>query len=1076
MKTKYLLAALSLPLAFAACSDEFDELSSNVPVNQGGDLKITLNLTKDADLNSRATWSGSQLGWQESDMISMYWTGLADTTAATAGKLEGASNAIFKTTNGSAFTSESLVYLGKNAVVYPANDKHYAKGNIVIAVDTVQNAATVTKTPHISNLLNIQPYEIGANTPGYHQDVYAPMKLAANVVTLKLKMENTTALEKYGFEVESVQLKADKAFAKTSNLEVVDNFLKDTLETKGWYVKECGEDCAKTGAPHEADSIQTIVNSLWTSPATYSNTLTSTALTKDADGNYDVTFVVMPTDVETIADADIIIKTTCGTITLNTNDKVGNTQVLAHKIVNAAEKPTAEDSVTIAEGLKFFASSIKMPKTDLSAFDGEFVGRTIARSIIVDASKAELDGSEVKESADIIRYVNLYKDMQKKDKMNLVMVVDGATSAAEKAWTGLTKAAVDAIDAANAANATAKVAGRISLTSENVSEVQLSTVGAVYDVKSYNGNAVPLTLAAGAWSMNDTLKVNAKFSKVINKGTLTIAGTDKKNAQSTMKETIENQGTIALGGNNKVWMNGSFVNAAAGIINVAANQEMTFAEDIPSNKLCGTINVAASAMLTVADAAKVYNTGVINNSGIIAAEGTEGLYNAVCTAHLDKGTLTHESGIINILTANAITYVQNNAATINMYNRSNEVVVENNSGKIAYTYDYTNDGAEFEKKATDRFSYVVFGTDATAITLKDKNGSKSIDYSDISMEFKGSTTLTTNAKTIDDLVVVNGANLMVNSGNTLYVTNVINDGTITIGGNIYYNNEYKAEGRELSVGTGAITRNSAVAAAINSVAAAGGTYKLPSDATLSEYLSVASGKSMTLDLNGSVLTIDKSKLARSASQGGNGIENNGTLKIVNGKIIFSAETEYTNWDAGVYAYMTAAIKNTGTLTLENVEILSNVYTVMNYGLWKNSINATKDQTPTATCTIKGGKYVSTKDKNNDPEGPNAYSIMCVDNAKLIADGDALIEGEGGGLAVLWAFATLRDVTLTGNNAASTGAHDLYMLGGSVVTYTDDTTLTHNNKLLQDTNGNGTTDYTAEGSYGACSYEKETASL
>lgn len=95
MKTKYLLAALSLPLAFAACSDDFDELSSNVPVNQGGDIKVTLNLTKDADLNSRATWSGSQLGWQESDMISMYWTGTSTVTVNS--PLNGASNAIFKT-------------------------------------------------------------------------------------------------------------------------------------------------------------------------------------------------------------------------------------------------------------------------------------------------------------------------------------------------------------------------------------------------------------------------------------------------------------------------------------------------------------------------------------------------------------------------------------------------------------------------------------------------------------------------------------------------------------------------------------------------------------------------------------------------------------------------------------------------------------------------------------------------------------------------------------------------------------------------------------------------------------------
>ena len=861
MKTKYLLAALSLPLAFAACSDDFDELSSNVPVNQGGDIKVTLNLTKDADLNSRATWSGSQLGWQESDMISMYWTGTS--TVKVGSPLDGASNAIFKTADGSAFTSESLVYLGKNAVVYPANTAHYQSQNIVIAVDTVQNSTTVTKTPHISNLLDIQAKKIDANTPGYHQNVYAPMKLAANVVTLKLKMENTAALEKYGFAVESVKLEAKDAFAKTSNLVADVDSMSTNLENKGWKIAE-PEGSATTG-----DSIQTIVNSLWTKPATKSNTLTSTALVKDTDGNYDVTFVVLPGDTlnADYTDAKIIIKTTCGTITLNTDDSEKGK--LLHKIVKAAEEPTAADSVTIAEGLKFFATSLVMPKTDDSSFDGEHVGRTIARSIIVDASKAELDGSEVKESADIIRYVNLYKDMQKKDSMELVMIVDGATEQAPKAWANLTKAAVDAIDAANAANETAKVAGRITLTSENVNEIQLSTVGAVYDVKSYNGEVLPLTLTTGAWAMNDTLEVNAKFTKVINKGTLTIAGTAKNNNQSTMRETIENQGTIALGGNNTVWMNSSFVNAAAGIINVAANQELTFKESIEANKLCGTINVAASAMLTVADAAKVYNTGVINNSGIIAAEGTEGLYNAECTAHLNKGTLTHESGIINILTANAITYVQNNAATIKMYNRSNEVVVENNSGKISYTYDYANDGATFEKKATDRFSYVVFGTDATAITLKDKNGSTPIDYSDVSMEFKGSTTLTTNGKSIDNLVVSEGANLMVNSGNTLNVNNIYNNGTITIGGTINYTGVWNDKvGRVLSVGTGAIVAKGAeVATAIQTKlnATVGTEVSFPSDVKTSTTLNV-NGK--TLDGNGYTLTSDAQAILKVTTTGG----------------------------------------------------------------------------------------------------------------------------------------------------------------------------------------------------------------
>lgn len=798
MKTKYLLAAFALPMVFAACSqDEFDELSSNAPVNEGG-IKVTLNLSNDLDFQSRATWDGSALGWAESDKISMYWTGKdKNTTLADQTVLNGSSNAIFKTTDGAEFTSESLVFEGKNVVVFPANEKHYTSQAIEIEVKATQDASTVNNVPFISNLLNIQANDkFTDNKPGYHQSVFAPMKLAANVVTLKLDVKNTAALEKYGFDVESVDLVATDAFTSKANVIVVDTLSQD-LEQEGNQIY------AKTAPAKGNDTIPTIVNSLWTKAVTAGkvSTLSSKAVVKNEDGTYSVTFVVLPTDVAAVADAKIVVNTTCGTITLGTADvdKKGN---LVNYVIREAEKPAATDTVEIKDALAFFASSITMPLgTKASSFDGEKVGRTIARTIAVDASQTKLDGSKVKTSADIIRYVNLYKDMQKKDAMNLVMVVDGAKAGTLKAWAGLTKEAVDAIDAVNAVKETKD---KITLTSEYVNEIQLSTVGSVYDVKAYAGDQLPLTLTTGAWTMNDTLEVNAKFTKVINKGTLTIAGTATKAGQSTMRETVENEGTINLGGNNKVWLNGSFVNAPAGKVNVAANQELTFAAT--NANLHGTIDVAANAFLTVADGVIATNKGVINNSGIIAAEGTEGLYNAICTeaTHLDKqGKLTHTSGIINIKTADAITYVQNNAGSINMNDRNNEVVVKTNSGKIVYNYNYANDGATFEVKATDRFSYVVFGTDATAVTLK-KAATNVLPIAGISMEFTGSTTLTTNAQTIAAMKVASGANLKVNSGNTLTVTGAVaNEGMITIGGTINCDS-YTGEGRILSVGTGAI--------------------------------------------------------------------------------------------------------------------------------------------------------------------------------------------------------------------------------------------------------------------------------
>lgn len=795
MKTKYLLAAFALPMVFAACSqDEFDELSSNAPVNEGG-IKVTLNLSNDLDFQSRATWNGSALGWAESDKISMYWTGKdKNTTLADQTVLDGSSNAIFKTTDGAEFTSESLVFEGKNVVVFPANEKHYTSQAIEIEVKATQDASTVNNVPFISNLLNIQANDkFTDNKPGYHQSVFAPMKLAANVVTLKLDVKNTAALEKYGFDVESVDLVATDAFTSKANVIVVDTLSQD-LEQEGNQIY------AKTAPAKGNDTIPTIVNSLWTKAADKVTTLSSKAVVKNEDGTYSVTFVVLPTDVAAVADAKIVVNTTCGTITLGTadEDKNGN---LVNYVIREAAKPAATDTVEIKDALAFFASSITMPLgTKESSFDGEKVGRTIARTIAVDASQTKLDGSKVKTSADIIRYVNLYKDMQKKDSMELVMVVDGAKSTAKKAWAGLTKEAVAAIDAVNAVKETKNM---ISLTSENVSEIQLSTVGSVYDVKAYAGAQLPLTLTTGAWSMNDTLEVNDIFTKVINKGTLTIAGTATKAGQSKIKETIDNEGTINLGGNNKLYLNGTFYNEPAGIINVATGQELTFFDDNDGQH--GTINVEADAFLTVANGKKAQNRGVINNSGIIAAEGTEGLYNLSCVGHLNTdNTISHTTGVINILTEGAITYVQYNAGTIIMNDRDNEVVVPDgkNTGKIVYNYNYATDGEDFALKSTDRFSYVVFGADASTINLVKTD--KSLSIAKISLEFEGSTTLTTNAQTIAGLTVASKANLKVGSGNKLNVDGVVtNNGTITIGGVINCK-DYEGDGRKLSVGTGAI--------------------------------------------------------------------------------------------------------------------------------------------------------------------------------------------------------------------------------------------------------------------------------
>ena len=796
MKKNLLLAALALPMVFAACSqDELADLN-NAPVDKGGDIKVALNVTKEGEVavGSRAIWNGQGLTWEPTDKISMYWLGQNCTSTGAA--LDGKSNAIFKTENGSAFTSESLIYLGKNAVVYPANVSHYQDQEIVIEISDSQKAETVDNVPYISNELDIKAEKIAANTPGYHQPVFAPMKMAANVVTLKLDVKNTASLEKYGFNITSVELHATDAFTKKSNL-VLDT---RAVEVSGEFKNENDQ------------AVNTIHHSTWTKPADGQivSKLTSEAITKNADGTYDVRFVVLPTDVATLADASVVVNTTCGTITVQsrTEIKEGQTVFTEGGVVNPSLADDAANKVvSISDAIKFFVSSIVMPTADdydKSDFQGELVGRTIPRTMAVDASKAVLHNSKVYKSDDIIRYINLYTDMQKTDAMNLVLSVKDVEE--PTSWNNLTKAAVDAINAKNPATGAMKITLSAD---ETVNTIVLSTAGPVYNVPAYNytdaldatksSKVLPLILGAGSWTMDDTFELNPKFNKLQNNGTLTINGTKKDGVQNTLVATVENNGVLNIGG-DKLFVNGEYTSTENSVLNIATGQTLTFVEDINLRGLInGTINVAKGAEFSTALGVKVVTSATIENYGTVAARGVEkGFYNG---------------GIINMKDALATAYIQDNEnGVINLLTRTDDVKVytDNKQGKIVYNYGAT-ENATLRIYTDDRFNYLVFGSAPAKITLD-----KTADYSNISFEFTGSTTFETlipgsttisnDPMEIKDLIIKEGAYVKVGVDRQLKTEDVVLNGTLSVGGTIWYTNTYVKTVEPLTSGTGAIKR------------------------------------------------------------------------------------------------------------------------------------------------------------------------------------------------------------------------------------------------------------------------------
>lgn len=781
---KSLLAALALPVAFTACTQE-ELVPQQNEVSMGGDIKVSLNVNKESAFEgaTRADWDNNKLQFKPGDKVSMFWLGANETTAAAYPGV-GSSNAVFTTSDGVGFTSPSLVYLGKNVVVYPADLAHVSSKKIEISVPQIQPAGTVDNVPFISNELNISDKNVDKNQAGYDNKVDAPMKMAANVVELTLNVKNADVLKQYDFDITSVELHADNAFATMSNVVEGNGTLKYTSEQK---YKEDSKD----------KTINTITTSLWTEAVTTVSSLTSKDITANEDGTYTVRFVVLPTGlVAEPANAQIVVNTTCGKIYMESSTKVeGEKTIYTNYFVNpniAADKDGHLKSIpaTIKDA---FTNSYTNADKD-SKFTGEYAGRFIPRTIDVDASTAELSGSEVYESKDIIRYVNLYTDMKKTDKMILVMSVEGVATGKSAPWVNLTKEAVDKVDGKN--NYKESKYNVTLIKDATVSEIQLSTAGAVYNVPAYDGDNTTLVLASGNWTMGSEMTINSKFTTFINRGTLTVSSNTNKSGIIPMTQKLTNAGTLNFAGQKTMKLTDNLTNT--GIINVAENQILNFITTQESG-LKGTINVNKGAEMTVADNVKINLNATVNNSGLIASEGTkQGFYN---------------NGTINMKDASAILYIQSNTnGTINLVNRNDEVVVNTDGakGKIVYNYVVANDTKNFELKATDRFTYVVFGNDADVIYLKPN---KDYAITGISMEFTGTTQLEPENKTIKDLTITKNAHVKLLSERTLNVENIYHYGQLTIGGTINYTGNYdnyddtnKVYGSLRNPGTGAIVK------------------------------------------------------------------------------------------------------------------------------------------------------------------------------------------------------------------------------------------------------------------------------
>ena len=796
MNKKFLIAAMALPMLFTACSqEELFEGVNTMDAPQAKGLYVTLAPTLGEGVGSRAQWDGSKLTWENTDKISMYWLDNASTTNALYGKY----NSVFKTEDGEAFTSESMVFVGNNIAVYPGNTSFVKPGTIALNVPTSQDENTIEQTPYISNLLAVadpDEYSLDKQVAGYNNGLYSPMKMAANVLVLNLELANTEKLiANYGFKIDSVSLVSKTpAFASTANLLAAGD-----AKDKG--VIKFGKDNKS-----EYESIVSAVKV--DAPAKY--TALTTKHIEGEDGNYQVKFVVLPTDVKDFdEDAEIVIYTNCGRINLTTTSTKGD------KTSNIASFPVKEDKEAVYAGVVTGAKNEKGEAVDQTIadllnqitssqvgskdtkFEGEFIGKKATRTVKADMSDATLNDSKVFNSENILNYVAIHTAMNSKEEMNLIL----STTAKDGIFKTLTKEAIAAVDAKNTYNDkdASKEVYKVTLSlGEGVEAIEIVGGGAVYNAGKSLKEEAALILADAEWTMNDNASWT-NVSKVINNGTLTIAGTTTKNVQNKLAEEVQNYGTLKIAGNGKLHVDENLINKTwienkqtyNGVVEIAAKQNLVFDADVTEG-IEGIFNVAQGGFLTLAKNVTVTSNATINNYGLVSAE--DGV-----------GGLTNE-GTIYVKRNGAITYIQDNEnGIINLLSRNNEVVVKENPGKIVYNYVSATDGSTFKRVADDKFTYVVFGEGNENITLAKADAKEGImDISEISMEFTGETNFITNGLNINELIVDESAHLQVLSGNILNVQTLINKGIITVGGLIYWSAELVNEGTTYTVGKGAI--------------------------------------------------------------------------------------------------------------------------------------------------------------------------------------------------------------------------------------------------------------------------------
>lgn len=745
MKIKYLLPVLA-GVAFSACSQDEDMLSTNV--QQGEYSPITFSVSKEGDLNAetKGVWEDMDaakpyFNFEMGDLLSM-WNGMTWDGSANKWTSIG-QNAVFEGMGSGeslVFKTRSLVNKGTAILVYPADTTFSNTAAVTVNVPAAQDAKTKQFLPYVSDVMNIAERNAtqgtsANNTAGYGRNYDVLLRPIGSLFQMTLAPTEDVDLEALGvapIEFREVQINNDaNVFAESATI---------TQSGTASVLPNADEN----GKYDHFDYMTDVT-------ATAS---TGTISTTDIENNEKAYFTLLPNEAASFGTtANIVVSTSYGTVTISNNAAAAATDKgpLQNKDLDAGKN--------LAENLAGVMNST-WKDTENSKFGTEKQGRVIRRTLSLDLSDLDMDETVVTTSKQLIDLLKVYKAFEIED--NITLILDGETE--DDVNFVMTKDALKALkdysanrvtlDVATQSNSAIVLAGGAVLADLADASVKFSTNGITAIL------AEDATLDQGF----DGCKVNgvAKVATVISNAALTY--TNSKNSTTAATYELQVNGTINYTG-SKFYM---------GELTTGANSQMTISS--PSQ------TVTFKGMTTLSG--KVENKGIMSAAAAVTNKGKIDNQFEVSVLVGSNGSFTN-IGEIHNNGANAVTYITYNATTANkgriiLTNRNDNVSIDAEQGYIVYTIAEPNNNGvyTYSYQNGDVFNWLEIKTTGVAPQVSLSN--ERIDYLDIKGD---AVNVTTNGTiTVTDLFVNPSMRLL--GDNAITATNIYVNDYILHSGNL----------------------------------------------------------------------------------------------------------------------------------------------------------------------------------------------------------------------------------------------------------------------------------------------------